>query len=360
LKRKAIRNTRTPPGTVVHVAGGTEVEIEAMTFRPDAPVTEESFSVIGYQESTLITRIETWRGQDAITWLNINGVGNASLLRAVGSAFGLANLLLEDIQNIDHRPKLEINPDYLFAVVKMLDWHRVERRVLVEQVSLLCIGNMVLTFQERPGDVFDELRDRIRNARGRVTSSPPEYLFYTLVDAVVDAGFIAVDGIQESIEETEAWISEEGKGENGVYSTIHRIRGEVVELRRALWPLRDTIHNALSVNEPTFSEMIRPYWQDVYEHLLSLVDLVDAQREQAGGLIQLHAAVQSNTLNQVMKTLTIIATIFIPLTFVAGIYGMNFQNMPELSWKFGYPLAVGIMAIIGAGMVWIFKRRKWL
>lgn len=295
--------------------------------------------------------------EGGVRWINVVGVHNGEFLKELGRRFSVHPLMLEDVQHTDQRPKLQDSDGALFLVIRMISWNGEGRYLETEQVSIFAQGRTVISFQERPGDVFDGLRERIRFGKGRIRRSTADYLVYTILDAVIDATFITVDELQVRIEETEDRIL--GAPSEGALQEVHQIRGDVVILRRAIWPLREMLQLPSKGANEYFREETLPFIQDTYDHVLALVDAVDAERDRATGLFQLHSSVVGSSTNEVMRTLTIIATIFIPLTFVVGIYGMNFAYMPELQWRWGYPVVLGVMAIIAGGMIVYFRKKRW-
>lgn len=293
-----------------------------------------------------------------VRWINITGVHDGVLLQDIGRRYGMHPLMVEDVQHTEQRPKFVEAEEGLFAVIRMITWPNETARLDNEQVGMFAVGATVLSFQERAGDVFEEIRDRIRTGRGRVRSAGADYLVYVLLDALIDGLFEAADALQMQVEDMEEHLLSEPKAVD--VSRVHRLRGDTVALRRSLWPMREMLQRAARGDYDLFGEATLPFLSDGYDHVLTLIDLIDSQADRVSGLFQLHAAVIGSSTNEVMRVLTIIATIFIPLTFVAGIYGMNFAAMPELSWRYGYPVVLGLMVVIALGMVLYFKRRKWL
>jgi magnesium transporter len=261
---------------------------------------------------------EGFGGEGEVSWLDVTGINDSQLLRTIGNALSIHPLILEDIQNTDHRPKIETFPGYVLIIFKMLQWEPDSASVSSEQVSLILGKNFVLTFQERPGDVFEPVRDRIRRAKGRVRTAAADYLAYALLDVVTDRYFRLIEEFEDKMETIEDAIEDNIKSFD--YSEIRELRRELIQVRRAVWPLRELIA-AVS---------------DSYHTNLN------------------------TSMNAVMKVLTVIATIFIPLTFLAGVYGMNFRFMPELQWRWGYFAVLGIMGLIGVAMFLYFKKKKWL
>lgn len=341
-----------PPGSLSVEASAAPSTIDVITY-DEASVAESRLEVAPGAPLSELPQ-EAAKG---VRWINVTGVQDGDLLQEMGRRFDIHPLTLEDVQHTDQRPKLQDSGSSLFVTVRMISWNGEERLLDSEQVSIFATGNTVITFQERPGDVFEGIRDRIRNAKGRIRRRQADYLVYAVLDAIVDSVFLVVDELQVMVEETEEEILDDPT-ETGL-SRAHRIRGDVITMRRAVWPLRDMLQLPSKGQNEFFRDETLPFIQDTYDHVLALIDTIDGQRDRVTGLFQLHASVVASSTNEVMRTLTIIATIFIPLTFLVGIYGMNFANMPELRWQFGYPTLLGIMALVAGGMIYYFKRRRW-
>jgi magnesium transporter len=279
------------------------------------------------------------------------------ILERIGKHFGLHPLILEDILHTDQRPKMEDSENYLFIVTKMLSYDE-ENHLNVQQFSLVLGQNYIITFQERVGDVFEPVRERLRKGKGRIRKMPPDYLAYALIDAVVDHYFIVLERIAERVEEIEEELIRNPTPET--LKTIHHLKRELIFLRKSVWPLRELI-GALERGESSLvHEKTTIFLRDLYDHTIQVIDTVETLRDMVSGMLDVFLSSVSNRMNEVMKVLTIIATIFIPLTFIAGIYGMNFKFMPELEWHWGYPLVWSIMIVVGVVMLFYFKRRKWL
>jgi magnesium transporter len=292
-----------------------------------------------------------------VIWINVFGIHSVETIKGIGKIFDLHPLTLEDIANTVQRLKVEEFPSYLFFVLKMLNYIEERQEVTFEHISLILGQNYVVTFQEEIGDVFDEVRDRIRKAKGRLRSMKSDYLAYALMDAVVDHYFLAVELIGDRIEEIDDQILEEPNPEN--IKEIHLLKRGILNMRKAVWPLREEI-GTLGKNESgLIHQESKIFWRDLYDHTIQIIDMVETYRDILGGMHDTYLSSVSNRMNEIMKVLTIIATVFIPLTFIVGIYGMNFQNMPELKWTYGYYMVWGIMLAIGIGLMTYFKRKKW-
>ncbi len=289
--------------------------------------------------------------QEGVCWLNIDGLGDVPMLAQVGQAMGLHPLTLEDVLTPDQRPKMDLCEGYIFLVLKMLSVGG-DGALHSEQVSLVFDGHRVVTFQQHEGDVFGVIRERLRQKRGRVRQAG------ALLDAVVDHYFLVMEHYSEQFEELDARVMTEGRPET--LQAIHRLKRELAEVRRAAWPLRDLISGLERADTPLLHRATRPYLRDLYDNAVHIIDTVEIFREMASGLLDVHLSVVGNRMNEIMKVLTLIATVFMPLTFIAGIYGMNFVHMPELAWRYGYAAALAVMAGVAVAMIAFFRRRHWL
>jgi magnesium transporter len=339
-----------PPGTVIHV-GRKRVEKSRIT------VIDYDREHFEEKEVASVEECIPLRDKPTVTWINVDGIEESGVIERLGECHGVHPLVLEDVVNTSQRPKMEDLGDYLFLVVKMLYFDE-EDRIVAEQVSLILGPNFVLSFQERPGDVFESIRNRIRNAKGRVREMAADYLAYALLDSIVDHYFIILERLGERIEAMEEELVDDPTPQT--LQTIHTLKREMIFLRKSVWPLREEISGLVRADSPLIQESTAIYLRDVYDHTIQVIDTVETFRDMVSGMLDIYLSSVSNRMNEVMKVLTIIATIFIPLTFIAGIYGMNFQHMPELGWRFGYFGVLGIMALIFVLMVIYFKRRSWL
>jgi magnesium transporter len=265
---------------------------------------------------------------------------------------------MEDILHTDQRPKMEDFEDYIFIVTKMLFFDQEKRELKAEQLSLILGENYVVTFQERVGDVFEPIRERIRKGKGRVRKMQSDYLAYALIDAVVDHYFIVLEKIGETVESLEEELVTNPTPET--LQAIHHLKRELIFLRKSVWPLRELISGLERGEASLIQEKTTVFLRDVYDHTIQVIDTVESLRDMVSGMLDVYLSSVSNRMNEVMKVLTIIATIFIPMTFIAGIYGMNFENMPELKWPWGYPLVWCVILAIGIVMLGYFKKKKWL
>ena len=348
--RKA-RKAGLPPGTLVFTG---EQKIEK------AQIRILDYGVDHFREKTCERLEECLPLQDsaAVSWINIDGLHEVEIIEKLGNHFGIHALTLEDIVNIDQRPKLENLGDYLFIILKMMSFNKSENRIEAEQVSLIIGSNYVLSFQEKIGDVFEEIRGRIRNSLGRIRSMGADYLAYALMDAIVDNYFIVLEIVGDQIESLEDEVMTNPT--TATMQTLQKIKRRLLFLRKSVWPLREVISNLDRGEMPLIKKQTNPFFRDIYDHTIQVVEMVETMRDMNSGMFDMYLSSISNRMNEVMKVLTIIATIFIPLTFIAGIYGMNFEYMPELSWRWAYFAVWSVMVVVVAGMIVYFKRKRWL
>ena len=296
-----------------------------------------------------------------VTWINVEGLGDAELVARLGREFGLHPLALEDVLNRHQRSKVEQYGDHLFIVARMLEG---AEKLETDQLAMFLGPRFVITFQHIVGDCFDPLRERIRQCRGVIRSSGPDYLAYALLDAVVDSYFPILETFGEQIETLEDAII--AMSDRNLISRIHDIKEKLVALRRAVWPLRNALHVLVRDPNPLVRDDTRVYLRNCADHTYQIMDLVDTYRELTSDLMGLYHSALANRMNEVMQVLTVIATIFIPLTFIVGVYGMNFNtgisawNMPELNWPWGYPAVWLVMIAIAGGLLLLFQRKGWL
>lgn len=360
--RRRERRRRTPPGsapgTLIADPHAAQPLIRLISYGPD-----------GVAESTVegLHRLPIVPPGHGVRWLNVDGLGSIEVVRRVGDAFGLHPLALEDIVNVHQRPKVEPYDDHLFIVTRMPRAPQpgaASDRLDTEQVAM-CLGrDFVITFQEQAGDVFEPVRRRLRTGNGQIRMRGADYLAYALIDAAIDAFFPVLESYGEQVDELETAVI--GQPDFTHITRIHDLKRDLLTARRAIWPQREMINALIRDESPFVSPQTRLYFRDCYDHTIQLIDMIETYREIASGLVDVQLSSVSNRMNEIIKVLTIIATIFIPLTFVAGIYGMNFDpaaspwNMPELKWRYGYPVALLFMALVAAGLVGWFWRKGWI
>jgi magnesium transporter len=351
LIKKRSRKTGLPPGTLVHIG-----ERKAETLK----ITIMDYDEAHFQERETKTVEEcfAFKNTPGITWINIDGLHQIDVLEKLGECYGFHPLVLEDILNTDQRPKMEDYGDYLYIVLRMLSYKDQGTEIETEQVSLILGENFVFSFQEKEGDSFDPIRQRIRNNKGRIRKMGADYLAYALIDLIVDNYFIIMEKLGETIEFLEEELVTRPVPET--LRTIHQLKRELIFLRKAVWPLREVIGSLQRGELTLIQETSRVYLRDVYDHTIQVIDTIETFRDMISGMLDIYLSSVSNRLNSVMKVLTIIATIFMPLTFLAGIYGMNFKNFPELEWRWSYPFFWLVAALITISMLLYFKKKKWL
>jgi len=339
-----------PPGALIHIGKQREeaVSIDLIEFS-EAEV-RETF-VKDFSGLHLCTE------PGVVSWVNVNGIHDPEVIRNVGEVFGIHTLVLEDVLNTDHRPKVEPFEDHVFFTMKMM-WFGDDGVLEAEQVSIIFGDHYVISFQERKGDLFDPTRERIRQNTGVVRKKGADFLVYRLIDIVVDNYFAIMERFDDKLDELEERITADTESDH--MAEIQEVKREMLRLRRSLLPLRE----AVGALEKGVSGLVlknnQKYFKDVHDHLVQLSDSLESNREVIGMLMDLYLANMSNRMNNVMKVLTIVSTIFIPLTFIAGIYGMNFEHMPELGWPNAYFVTLGVMAALAAMMLMFFRKKRWL
>ncbi len=291
-----------------------------------------------------------------VTWIGVDGVHDTGMIQAVGDAVGIHPLTLEDIANTRQRPKIEDYGDYLYVAVRMLapgdgEFHS-------EQVSLVLGRGYVVSFQEQPGDVFERIRERLRAGAGRLRSGGPDHLFHALLDAIVDGYFAVIEELGERIEIVEEEVVADP--DRGTLQAIYALKRSLIMLRRSVWPLRDVVAELERGESPLIGEPTLVYFRDVYDHTIEVAETVETYRDTMSGTLDVYLSSQSSRMNEIIKVLTIIATIFIPLTFIAGVYGMNFAYMPEIRHPWGYPAALASMAVVAGVMLLYFRKKRWI
>ncbi len=341
-----------PPGTLVADPDALPTEVHVIAFG-SADLNEQTLDDVAELAPLL--------GRSPVTWVNVNGLADIDVVKTIGEIFNVHPLVLEDVLNVHQRAKVESYEDYLFVVARL---PATGEGFDHEQLSMFIGEGFVVTFQERPGDCFEPVRDRLRSGRPRIRGGGSDYLAYCLLDALVDAYFPVLEHFGEGLARLEEHVLEEPDS-----TLVPQIRGvgrDLLGLRRVVWPLRDALGRLLREETRLVTDETRVFLRDCYDHAHQLMDAVEHYREIASGLMDLYLSSLSNRMNEIMKVLTIIATIFIPLSFIAGLYGMNFDperspwNMPELAWYWGYPFALGIMGAVTLGLLVYFRRKGWL
>jgi len=344
------RKAGLPPGSLVHVGEVRRETARVTVLDYDAEHVEE-------REVAAVAECLVFRDKPTVTWVNVAGLRDAAELEKLGECYGLHPLVLEDILNTEQRPKLEDYGEYLFVVLKMI-YYDDQDELVAEQISLIVGPSFVISFQENGADVFDPVRERIRSGKGRVRKSGADYLAYALIDAVVDNYFAVLEKIGDEVEDMEEELL--ARPSSRTLQSIHDLKREMVFLRKSAWPLREMVSAMQRAESPLIQETTVVYLRDVHDHAIQVIDTIESLRDIVVGMLDTYLSSVSNRMNEVMKVLTIIATVFIPLTFVAGVYGMNFQHMPELGWHYSYPIIWLVFVGTTVWMIAFFRRKQWL
>jgi len=351
LIKRMSRTAGLSPGTLVHV-GKRKVEKTRITILDYG---EKRF------EEKEVKRVEEcfpFKDKPTITWINIDGLHEVEVIRKIGKHFNLHPLMLEDIVNTGQRPKVEEFDGYILIVLKMIYLAEKTDQVIAEQISLVLGPNFVISFQETMGDIFNPIRERIRNNRGNHRKAGADYLAYSLIDMIVDNYFHILEKFGEKIEVIEEQLMATPTQET--MKSIHSLKREIILLRRSVWPLRDLVNVIERSDSKLINKKTKIYLRDVYDHSIQVMDTVETFRDMLSGMLDLYLSSISNKMNEIMKVLTIITTIFIPLSFLAGIYGMNFEFMPELEWRWGYHMVWAVMIVSAISMVIYFRKKGWM
>jgi magnesium transporter len=338
----------------------------SLVFTGMQKMAQVDISVINYSESEyiestpknmeeVISKIKSFKG---ITWVNIDGLHDEKSIEEICTFLGVHKLSMEDILSVGQRPKLEDYSEYLQAVVKLLSIDPVEDTIEYEQLSFILKGNTLITFQEKTGDVFDSVRNRIKEGKGNLRKKGADYLLYALLDLIVDHYFSILESFSEKLEDLETELL--GNPDKNTLNKLHRLRRETLLLRRTIYPLREMVGRFEKLEEPIINSDIKVFIRDLYDHTVKVIENIEVLRDMTSGLLDLYMNTTSNKMNEIMKVLTIMSAIFIPITFIAGLYGMNFANIPELNYKYGYFITLGFMLIVIIGMLIFLKRKKWI
>jgi len=347
--------TGLPPGSLVHV-GNVLVE-------------ETKISVVDYSKDSLTEQLVSsvdellpYRDSDTVTWVIVEGLSNVGVVEKIGTMFGIHKLVLEDILNTHQRPKFEEYEDYLYIVIKGMmagGNHGADFAVSYEQISLLLLENVVFAFKEKQDDLFTPVLQRIRTSKGRFRSMGSDFLTYSILDAIIDQNFILIDALDEAITVLEDQLLA-GEPSNATLNSIQKLKREIVGVRRYVSPIRELINEMLRSESPLIDEKTHIYLRDVSDHAIRVIESIELHRDIISGLLDIYISSVSNKMNEVMKVLTVFASIFIPMTFLTGIYGMNFEYMPELKLHWTYPALWGVFLTIPTVLLIFFKRKKWL
>jgi len=338
------------PGTLIYTGEKREDPVCISIF-------DYSLSVFEDLEDATFEDIECSLTDDTATWVNFSHVHDVDLIQRLGEKYNLHHLILEDLVNVTQRPKLEVYEDHIYIVAKMLRYEG-EGKLVTEQVSFVLAKNYILSFQEHPGDVFDPVRARLRSGKGIIRKMGADYMAYALLDLIVDHFFIVLERLGEEIEDLEVEVIEEPSKQT--MARVNRLKREVLMYRKSVWPLREVVAGMERDESGLIKKKTQTYLRDVYDHTIQAADMLETYRDLLGGLTDLYLSSLSHKMNEVMQVLTIVGAIFIPLTFIAGIYGMNFAKMPELQWDYGYPAVWILMLCVSAGLVLFFRHKKWI
>jgi len=340
-----------PPGTLVHVGEALSEKVRISVIDYDETSCQE-------KEVANVSDLAPYRESRTTTWINVDGIHDVTTVEALGELFHLHPLVLEDIVNTTQRPKIEDAGDYLFIVLKVLDYNEESDEITLSQLSLILGPTVLISFQEREGDLFNPVRERLKGGNVRIRKSGADYLAYSLIDTVVDNYFAILERLAEKMEVLEEQVVKNPGRET--LQGIHRLKTDMIYLRRSIWPLREVVNTLDRGDSALIKDSTLPYLRDVYDHTIHAIDTMETFRDIVSGMLDIYLSSVSNRLNEIMKVLTIIATIFIPLTFLSGWYGMNFKDMPELAWRWGYPMVIGIALTVATTMLIYFWRKKWL
>jgi magnesium transporter len=342
-----------PPGTLVHIGTKKSAAVH---------ITLMDYDVNGVRDSrvTATELSDKLKHAHGIKWVNVQGLGDISTMEQIGTCFNLHPLVLEDIINTDQRPKLEDYGDYLYVVLKTFSYETKggEERINSEQVSLVLGKNFVLSFLEADGDQFAAVRERLHSGKGQIRKLGADFLMYSLIDAIVDGYFLFLETFDEKTEALEAELA--ARPQPGTLRSIYSLKRENVFLRRSLWPLREVINSLQRGDSPLFTRNTLLYLRDVYDHAIHIIESVESLRDLTAGMLDIYVSSVSYRLGIIMKVLTVITTIFMPLTLITGIYGMNFEYLPGLAWQWGFFVVLGTMAVTAGVMLLLFRWKKWL
>ncbi|NJD52534.1 MAG: magnesium/cobalt transporter CorA [Candidatus Methanoperedens sp.] len=350
-KKKRSVKTGLPPGSLIHIGEKKSEHVRIRILDYDENQFEE-------KEARTIEECFPFKDKPTTTWINIDGLHQVDIIEKIGNKFGFHPLLLEDILNTEQRPKIEDFETHIYIVLKMLYYNEKTHNIDIEQISIIFGHNFVISFQEKEGNIFDPIRERIRTGKGRTRKMGADYLSYSLVDFIVDSYFSILEKLGENIEDVEETMITNPKP--ATLHGIHCLKRKMISLRKSVWPLRDVLSALERSDSALIQEQTRIYLKDVYDHTIQVIDTIETYRDVLSGMLDVYLSSISNKMNEIMKVLTIIATIFIPLTFIAGVYGMNFEFMPELRWRWGYPAVWIVMTCVGISMLVYFRKKKWI
>jgi magnesium transporter len=340
-----------PPGTLMYVG-------EEKAGKPRITIMDYDAAGFLEKEVSSVEECFPFKETSTVTWINVDGVHDAAVIEKLGARFDLHPLVLEDIMATTQRPKVEDLGNAVYVVLRMIEYDETSGGTSADQLSLILGRNYVLTFQETPGDCLDPVRVRIRGGKGRIRKMGPDYLAYAVIDAVVDNYFFVLEKLGERIDTLEEQLIAEPRRE--LLGEIHALKREMIELRKSVWPLREVVSGLERSESPLIGKSTDVFLRDLYDHAIQVIDTVESFREMLSSMVETYLSSLSNRMNEIMKVLTIISTIFIPITFLVGLYGMNFVNFPEIRWRWGYAFVWLLIIASVAGMFAFFRRKKWL
>lgn len=349
-KARKIKQPGLPPGTIVHVG-------EKKTDKTIITIVDYDENTIQEKRTNFVEESFPFKNSPTKSWINVDGVHQVDILEKIGKHFDIHPLVLEDIAHIGQRPKVEEYASYIFIELNMIFFHESKVELESDQISFVLGNNFLLTFQEKERDIFHPIRERLRSENLRIRKLGVDYLLYSLIDMVVDNYFVVLEKMGEKLEELEETVM--SRPTNKTLHLINQTKREMIALRKSVWPAREVISELYRSESPLINDTTDVYFRDVYDHTVQVMDTIENYRDIISGIQEIYLSSISIKTNEVMKVLTVISTIFIPLTFIVGIYGMNFRNMPELNWDWAYFAVMGIMFVIAVGMLFYFKRKKW-
>ncbi|MBS1636276.1 MAG: magnesium/cobalt transporter CorA [Bacteroidetes bacterium] len=342
-------NVGDPPGTLYYTGEETSgaVRITLIEYNETEFFEQEFFD---------LDECLTHARPDMVKWINVDGIHDVSVIEKIGKIYDIHPLTLEDIVHVDQRPKFEDYDHYVVAIMKMIYY---DTEIHAEQLAIVLLDNLVISFQEpEGGDAFDLIRLRLRQCKGRIRKQGADYLAYALIDALVDYYFTVIEKIGDRIEQIEEEIINEPKSTNLLH--LYRLKREMIYLRKQVWPMRDMINNMVRSETALIKESSDIYLRDLNDHVTRIIDTVETYRDLLSGIMDIYLSTNANRMNEIMKVLTIMSSIFIPITFLAGVYGMNFKHMPELETDYGYYVLLGVMAAVVIALLFYFKKKKWI
>jgi magnesium transporter len=349
--RRIARKAGMPPGSLVYPEEPGHVPTCISVIR----YSDKDFVQKEFDEFTEFLPLDQ---QEGVTWINVNGVSHVKTLEKLGESFSIHPLALEDILDVEQRPKIEDYETYLFIVLKALRRVTEGESIESDQVSLVLGPHYVISFHEGDGDLFAPVRERLLKGKGRIRRLGADYLAYSLIDLIVDNYFVALETFSDKVESLEDEVVVQPSPQT--LREVHRFKNDMIMLRKSLWPLREVIASLERRESPLISEALTMYLKDVYDHTIIAIETVETYRDILSGMLDIYLSSMSNRLNEIMKVLTIIATIFMPLTFITSLYGMNFKNMPELNWQYGYYEVLGVIVVIAGAMLLYFRQKRWI